>query len=168
MMLRNSLFYICLLVVMSTYLFVSCKNGEESDDSIPVGQFSWTEWQIKAGWDDYSANEYTPNSSNVDELNEFTQNSNITFIIFTASWCPDSKSETPKIYKLCDMASIQLSNVTLYGVDYDKKEPSGKYADFNLQKVPTLIVCVDDQEIGRIVEYPVNSWDQDLVDILSD
>jgi len=161
--------YAIIFVLINALAFISllsCESSNDNQTSYPVGEFSWEKWQSKAGWDDYSASDYTPSSEYISKILTANQDRNISFIIFTASWCPDSKSETPKIYKLFNALNTPLTSSRLFGVDRDKIEPTKTYLTYDLLKVPTLIVIEDGEEIGRIVEYPIKTWEEDLLKIL--
>ncbi|MGA2298573.1 MAG: hypothetical protein ABSG15_13590, partial [FCB group bacterium] len=56
--------------------------------------------------------------------------------------------------------------IDLYGVDRQKQEPTGTATLYKLEKVPTMIIFAGESEIGRIVETPKKSWDEDIVDII--
>lgn len=157
-----TLFLLCIVIVFS------CGNETNNKTEQAVGEFTWQEWQNVCDWTDYSAGDYSPQQEYVQQVSDIYSKEEISFIIFTAAWCPDSETGTPRIYKLFSAAGIDHSDVSLFGVDRDKKEPTKTYEKYNLEKVPTLIVLKDGSEIGRIVEYPVKSWEQDLAEILID
>ncbi len=152
------------MIISSGYI-LSSENGSNSED-IPTGMLSWSQWQSIAGWEDYSASDYTPDQNIVNQIDSITKQRDICFIIFTASWCSDSRSETPKIYKSLTLSNISLEAITLYGVDREKKEPTEAYLEYDLERVPTLIIVENEAVIGTIVEYPNSSWEQDILDIL--
>jgi thiol-disulfide isomerase/thioredoxin len=162
-----------LLVIIAVFIFFSLTilssqdNGNDERPTIPVGEFSWEEWQTKSGWDDHTAADYEPDIEYTNAIDSIFRNKNISFIIFTANWCPDSRSETPKIFKLFAVLDIPLSSVRLFGVDREKKEPTNTYLKYDPKKVPTLIVLIDSLEQGRIIEYPEASWEQDIFEIIS-
>jgi len=56
--------------------------------------------------------------------------------------------------------------VRYIGVDRQKKDPEGLAAQYDFQRIPTFIVLQDGKEIGRIVERPEVSLEQDLAKIL--
>ena len=155
-------------LLLCVFAFTSCGNETNNKTEPTVGEFTWQEWQNVCDWTDFSADDYTPQQEYVEQISDVYNKDEISFIIFTAGWCPDSETGTPKIYKLFNAAGIDLSDVTLFGVDRNKSEPTKSYEEYNLEKVPTLIVLKDESEIGRIVEYPVKTWEQDLAEILSD
>jgi hypothetical protein len=60
-----------------------------------------------------------------------------------------------------------LEKVTLIGVDDAKQSPVGEYVKLDIVRVPTFIIYKNNIEAGRIIENPVTSLDQDMVNILT-
>jgi hypothetical protein len=58
-------------------------------------------------------------------------------------------------------------NIELIAVGLDKKEPLGRAAKLNLMYTPTLIFFRGSKEIGRIIEKPVLSLEEDIELIIS-
>jgi hypothetical protein len=165
-----------LIIIVSTIIaLTSCSGSKYSmvDDKeggkpIIVGHLTWEEWQDNAGWNSYSSPDYAPNLKKVNEISETATDNKIDFTIFAGSWCSDSETELPKIYKLLTNAGIFTDKILLYGVDRQKDEPSGTAKTYKIEKVPTLVIEVAGEEIGRIVEHPKTSWDDDILKILRD
>ena len=87
--------------------------------------------------------------------------------IVMGTWCPDSRREVPRFYKILDNLVFPPINVRLIFVDMNKKEPSGSLKNMKISYVPTFIIRDrKDQELGRIVEAPKKSLEKDLCDIL--
>jgi thiol-disulfide isomerase/thioredoxin len=163
--------YFAAILLINALAFISllsCENDSNNQSTYPAGELSWEKWQTVSGWDDHSASDYTPNTDYINAIKSISEDRDLSYIVFTASWCPDSRSETPKMFKLFSELDIPLSSVRLFGVDREKKEPTRTYLDYDLQKVPTMIVLEDGEEIGRIVEYPIKTWEEDLLDILNE
>jgi hypothetical protein len=159
------------LISLGFFVF-SCSGSKysiESDENgkpMIVGHLTWEEWQEEAGWDNYSAPSYMPNIKRANEISDMATNYNVDFLIFAGSWCEDTERELPKVYKLITGAGIFPDKIFLYGVDRQKDEPSGTAKYYKLEKVPTLVLEVDGEEIGRIVENPKLSWEEDILNIL--
>ena len=85
---------------------------------------------------------------------------------FGGTWCGDTKRELPKFFKIMALAKIPAENIELYGVDRSKESGDGIREKYNIVSVPTFILISGGKEIGRIVEYPKNSLELDMVDLL--
>jgi len=115
-----------------------------------------------AFWNRYR--DYTPRKDVVEKITGVQGSFDI--LLFFGTWCKDSVSEVPKILRVLDAADNKNLKLTLYGVDRAKKEGLGMSEKFNIQRVPTTIVLRDGAELGRIVEYPKKSSEEDLLRIL--
>ena len=113
-------------------------------------------------WNNYR--DYTPRKDVVEKIAGIQGSFDI--LIFFGTWCKDSVSEVPKILRVLDAADNKNLKLALYGVDRGKKEGLGMSEKFSIQRVPTTIVLSDGVELGRIVEYPENSNEEDLLRIL--
>lgn len=94
--------------------------------------------------------------------------SDITVVVVLATWCSDSKRHVPRFLKIADLSSIPPSHITFYGVDRSKKSRDGVTDQFHIDFVPTFIFFKNGREIGRIVEAPRSSMEEDILAILAD
>jgi hypothetical protein len=60
-----------------------------------------------------------------------------------------------------------MGEVTFIGVDNSKLSPIGEYSSLDIQRVPTFIFYKNKIEAGRIIENPVTSLEQDIINILT-
>jgi len=141
---------------------------DASGKQMIIGKLSWKEWQENAGWQNYTPDIYTPDSSIIHKLSNIIHSQNIEFLLFGGSWCGDSKTEMPKIYYLFNTTGINEERVKLFGVNREKFEFSGESIKYNIKKVPTLIILRNGGEAGRIVEFPQKSWEADILMILQE
>lgn len=137
---------------------------DEKGKQVIVGQVSWKEWQDSSGWKDFSAKDYEITAENKAKLASLI-NDKINFLLFAGSWCGDSETEVPIIYKIIKDIDADENIIKLIGVDRQKHDLDGEATKYNITRVPTLIILKDGQELGRIVEFPKKSWDEDLLDI---
>ena len=83
------------------------------------------------------------------------------------TWCGDSKRETPRFYKILELADFEMKDFELVTVNRSKKTPDNLQAGLNIFKVPTFIFYKDGKEIGRYVEYARVSLEKDILKIVS-
>ncbi len=86
---------------------------------------------------------------------------------FMGTWCDDSKDQTPVFYKILDEADFNYNQLELITVNRSKSTPDNLQEGFNIERVPTFIVYKNNKEIGRFVEYPRASVEEDLLKIVS-
>jgi thiol-disulfide isomerase/thioredoxin len=85
-------------------------------------------------------------------------------VVIMGTWCGDSKREIPKFYKI--MENSQFTNFVVYGLDKKKKSPDGKEITYNIKSVPTFIIYSGGKEIGRIIEMPEKTLEEDILNIM--
>lgn len=91
----------------------------------------------------------------------------VTIKAFMGTWCGDSKQETPVFYKILDDVSFNYNRLQMVAVNRQKKTPDNLQKGLHIKRVPTFIFYKKGKEIGRFVEYPVESMEKDFVKILS-
>jgi thiol-disulfide isomerase/thioredoxin len=93
---------------------------------------------------------------------------NITIKAFMGTWCGDSQSQTPVFYKVLDSVNFNTNNLEMIAVNESKKTPSNLQKGYDIEYVPTFIFYKNGKEIGRIVEYPRESIEVDMLTIVSE
>ncbi|SFU40194.1 Thiol-disulfide isomerase or thioredoxin [Pustulibacterium marinum] len=89
----------------------------------------------------------------------------VTVKIFMGTWCHDSQQQVPHFFKIMDQ--INFKAVEVYGLTTDKTSPEGLEDQYNIINVPTFIFFKDGEEINRMVEYPLNTLEKDMVAIFT-
>ncbi|MEM9895468.1 MAG: hypothetical protein AAF789_03795 [Bacteroidota bacterium] len=92
--------------------------------------------------------------------------------IFMGTWCGDSKREVPRFLKMLDHRGFDSGKVGIValntGFQNYKQAPEREESGMDIHRVPTFIFHdSDSNELGRIVEEPVLSLEQDTKDILN-
>ena len=86
--------------------------------------------------------------------------------VILGTWCPDSKEHICAFFKIMEMADNPLISVSYIGVPKEKEARKEYIEGKNIIKIPTFIIYFQDQEIGRIIETPKKSLEEDLLDIM--
>lgn len=92
------------------------------------------------------------------------------FEIFFGAWCGDSKRELPRFYKIADAIGIQEQKIKLMGVDSGdayKQGPNAETRGKGIYRVATFIVLKNNIEVGRLIEHPVTSLEEDMYKIIA-
>lgn len=156
---------IIIFLLLLNSLDLNAKNEVTTDSlgrKILVGNFTWEEWNKQMDW--HIPMDYCINISNCYHLTELIAKKKISFLIFAGSWCGDTKTELPKIIKI--FQSCEIARYEIIGVDRAKFEPSLRFVEYHIERVPTLIILANNQEIGRIIEFPKNDWFEDIQQII--
>ena len=119
---------------------------------------SFTGW-YKPQYENYKIKEELDDISSDDLMNL-----NITIVLGT--WCGDSKREVPRFYKILDHLSFPEENIKLIFVDRQKQGLEDEVSGLNIEFVPTMIFYRDDEEIGRIIETPEETLEEDFYSII--
>lgn len=86
---------------------------------------------------------------------------------YFGSWCGDSRRGVPPFYLVWQQAENANIQLNLIGVNRDKVDPEFKALDVGIERVPTFVIFENDQEIGRLIEFPQkDNFVADLMDIL--
>lgn len=116
-------------------------------------------------WFNPGYSEYKVDSETLASLKPLLKDVNIT--VFMGTWCEDSHRDVPQLYKILDEAKFDESKLRVIALDEDKTSPEGIEKEFNIQQVPTIIFYKNNKELGRIVEYPIQTLEKDMHSILS-
>ncbi len=120
----------------------------------------YSEWYVKEH-DDYAIDQKSLNELKKEKLQTY----NLT--VFLGTWCEDSHREFPRLMKILEALKFPKEKLTLVAVNRKKESPTGEEGQYNIQKVPTIIIQRYGREIGRIVESPKSGWlEKDLLEIL--
>lgn len=139
---------------------------DKNDDHnfLPLGEL--TSAQIISGSRLFNMRyvDYVPNSDAVQLIHNVGRPVEIK--VFWGDWCKDSKKYIPAFIKSIEFAENRNILITYINLDRQKKEPAEAIAGWDIQNIPTFVVIADGKEIGRIVETPKISVEQDLAEIL--
>jgi hypothetical protein len=88
--------------------------------------------------------------------------------VYFGTWCGDSKRNVPAFLK-CMEKFDATSKLRLIGVGNTpymyKQSPDGRHVGKNIHHVPTFIFYQGATELGRIIEYPRQSFEKDLISL---
>jgi thiol-disulfide isomerase/thioredoxin len=153
---------------------ISENNKEKLNDTVAyeesvmlLGKANRKGFQMDAfkDWFNTGYANYEVDSETVEKLKPLLKD--ITITVFMGTWCEDSQRETPHFYKIIDETGFDESKLTLVTVSEEKTTPQGFEEGKNITNVPTIIFYKNDKELGRIVEYPIESLEKDMFAILS-
>jgi len=109
-------------------------------------------------------NNYTPKLDFLETLNDDLNN--VRIVVIFGSWCPDSQREVPRLMRILDELNYPLDSLSIIGVNRLKTVPDVDIKRYMIEFVPTIIFYRDNFEIGRIVESPLETLEDDIASIL--
>ena len=137
-----------------------------SGDLVGITQRSDFDQQPYTKWFQRYSDSYTVDVKTAKKLKKALKD--VTIKAFMGTWCGDSKRETPRFYKVLEAAKFNLDHLEMITVNRGKKTPDNLQKDLNIFRVPTFIFYKKGEEIGRYVEYPRVSLEQDILAIVTD
>lgn len=137
-------------------LEVCAQDVGKADIDVIKSRYDWFEDGVK---------KYKPRKKDIQELEKNGQYLN--YLVFAATWCPDTRELLPKFYKTLEESGIPIEYVDLYLLDESKKSPDQLELLYNITSVPTIIILKNGDEIGRIKEKVNESIEADLLKIIS-
>ena len=152
---------------VTTNTKVETKAKSNMQEGMLVGEFikADLEQEAFASWFNSGYSSYSPSE---EAMNTIKKNiSDYEIVAFMGTWCPDSRRETPKVFKILDEAGYDMSKLTFYGVNRQKSTNENIEKDFDLNRVPTVIFLKDGKEVNRFVEYPRETIEEDFAKIVS-
>jgi hypothetical protein len=86
--------------------------------------------------------------------------------IVLGTWCGDSREQLPRFFRVTDQLGIPPEHITLIGVDGRKQSTDPDVTPMAIERVPTFIFTRNCKELGRIIETPQKSLEEDLLEII--
>ncbi|TAK51942.1 MAG: thioredoxin [Bacteroidetes bacterium] len=131
-------------------------------------EIGWTPRTVLAtttyAWFDSGYTAYQPSGNILTQLSSIKDS--LSFLVLYGTWCSDSKRELPHFFKIMDSLKIHSDKITLYAVDRTLRYPPGLPEEYQLTRVPTFILQYRGMEVGRIVEQPVGTLEEDILNQL--
>ena len=151
------------ITFLGIFVFTNCFAQDNlAIDTISHNQLVSNYW--KEIYYEYYHN-YVVDEVIISKVPALTENIKITIVL--GSWCIDSKKQVPAFLKIIDMLDFNYENITIIGVDRNKKSKTANIDNLYIEYVPTFIFYRDEKEIDRIIESPVETLEMDILKILS-
>lgn len=109
-------------------------------------------------------NVYEPNHTFIQGISENIRD--VEIIVVLGTWCDDSRDQVPRLFKVLEVSGYEPERVRWIAVDRQKKAPETEVPTLNIERVPTIILMRGGKELGRIIETPIASIEEDLLRIL--
>lgn len=135
-------------------------------NEILVGQISYAQMtQYTKAWFDKEYDFYRVNAERLKKIKPLLKDKRVVLIMGT--WCEDSQREVPGMMKILNEAGYNTAKMEIIAIDEDKRTKEGLEKAYDLAYIPSLIFFEGEKEMNRIVEFPINTLEQDMLDILS-
>ncbi|SFS64846.1 thioredoxin family protein [Lutibacter maritimus] len=161
---------VLILLIVSAFSCSSKKNMVNATKDVSgnlVGIAAKENFQVEPynSWFQPNYDSYTLNAEVIEKLKPIINN--VTIKAFMGTWCGDSQQQTPVFYKILDATGFNYKNLQLIAVNRSKSTPDNLQEGFDIVRVPTFIFFKEGKEIGRFVEYPRETVENDILKIVS-
>jgi len=166
---------IIVLFVIASFLY-SCGNNninktvfdEKASDNILIGYVNREGLKMEPfhEWFTPGYRHYEVKDSILQQIDKEDFKKNIDVTVVLGTWCPDSRREVPRFYKILDHLEYNTHKMKVICVNTKKTAPNTNADELNIQRVPLFIFYRNGKEIGRIIESPKKSLEADMVEIL--
>jgi hypothetical protein len=116
-------------------------------------------------WKGLRAQDYEPDPASMATIRDNVKDVEVFAVV--ATWCPDTRRDLPRFFKIADQAQLPMKQVRLLAVDRSKKDAGGQTVKWNVTRVPTFIFIRKGTEIGRVVERPTTTLEKDIATIVA-
>lgn len=86
---------------------------------------------------------------------------------FLGTWCHDSEREIPILLDIINTANNPNLQLSLIALNEDKEDPKGFAEQYQIKYTPTIVIEANGIEIGRIVERPEKSLEDNILYIIN-
>ncbi len=158
--------YITLILIITIQAQTKIETDSKTDPPMLVGRGVKSDI-LKAPfleWYQENSKSYEADHGLVQATSDFING--VTIEIFMGTWCGDSRREVPRFLDIIEEAGYESEIQAIAYLNRDRVNPQGDEKGKNIHHVPTFIIYRDGIELGRIVESPVESLEDDLFNIL--
>ena len=132
--------------------------GECTPDAFQGKEFK--EWYN----DEYSSYKYSLDKKVLDSI--ATDFSGLQVKIILGTWCSDSRKQFPRFMAMLDYLKASPEQYQIIAVNRNKNAVTMPIDQLNVLLVPSFIIFKGDEELGRIIESPVESLEEDFLKII--
>lgn len=118
----------------------------------------------KYKWFDEEYKNYAANQVVINSIKPLKNE--IKVLIIAGSWCSDTQRELPRFFKIANEIGIPHNSIEMIMVDENKKSTAFNISVLQVTNIPTFIFFKDGKELGRIIEKPHVTLEDDLAKLL--
>ena len=135
-------------------------------DPILVGKITLE--QLKMFNKDWLTSEYDRYKTQADKIEDIASKlSGKKVVLFMGTWCEDSQREVPAMIKILDQAGYPTAGMEIVAIDEPKEQPAALIEQYDITYIPALLFFENDEELNRIVEFPIGTLEEDILAILN-
>ena len=153
------------IIFLLSLFFLSCSSDDKYLINEGIVNIDYlfnspnTEW-FKNNYDSYDLDTKTfdYNFSNLDKFQ---------IEIYMNTKCHDSKREVPRLIKILNTLNFSEDNLKIVLLNSKKQSSDGYEKGKNITNTPTIIFLSESIEKNRIVEFPYENLEKDILNIIN-
>ena len=153
--------------ILAIAFSLGCAKKEEpkaKEEKILLGWLKGDDWWQQLPKFKENFDVYQPDSAAVASIKGYPKE--VSVLLFLGTWCSDSEREVPRFLKTLKLTQNPKIGLQVYGVPRGFAEKDEMAKKYGIEKVPTFIVSTDGKEVGRIIETPTLTVEEDFASLL--
>lgn len=164
---KKSIITLALFFFVISIFSLQCSSQKKENSPKPKILTGWlTEDKLFAEFPGYKQEmqDYQPADSIIKQIDAL--NKDIHLLMILGTYCPDCKREVPRLLKIINSLHQTGIQYKMFGLNRANADKSGMREKYGIEYIPTFIFYENDNELGRIIETPMISLENDLLEIL--
>ena len=161
-------YFIKIGIISSLIMFSSCSIFNKNSNSKIILNGITTQAILTGNksfsWFDEEYKNYVPNQLVINSLKPLKNE--IKVLVVAGSWCGDTQRELPRFFKIMNSIGVPNNQIEMIMVDVNKKTAAFNISVIQVSNIPTFIFFKDGKELGRIIEKPLVTLEDDLSKLL--
>jgi thioredoxin 1 len=163
--LYSKLLFSVFIIAAVTFSFTLYADQQTNADEVLIGQITAEQLTSNFKAFDNTNRKKTLSEETLARLTEIKDTYSIK--AFLGTWCHDSEREIPTLIDIIKTAENPNLQLSLIALNMDKEDPKGLAKQYQVKYTPTIVIEANGIEIGRIVERPENSLEDNILAIIN-
>ena len=152
-------------VLFTILLFLGCSSNEKYSSNEGIVSIDYLFNSKNTQWFE---NNYESYNLDINTLNnDFSNIYEYQIEIYMNTKCHDSEREVPRLIKILDELNFSEDNLKIVLLNSEKKSSGGYEIGKNITNTPTFIFLNESGEKNRIVEFPFENLEKDILNIIN-
>ncbi|MDC1009743.1 glycerophosphodiester phosphodiesterase [Flavobacteriaceae bacterium] len=152
-------------ILFTTLLFLGCSSNEKYSSNEGIVSIDYLFNSKNTQWFE---NNYESYNLDINTLNnDFSNIYEYQIEIYMNTKCHDSEREVPRLIKILDELNFSEDNLKIVLLNSEKKSSGGYENEKNITNTPTFIFLNESGEKNRIVEFPFENLEKDILNIIN-